>query len=104
MADLEIHEPVRLVMVVDATVAQIERALELVPAVKRLVVNRWVQLVAWDPAGAGLAVHGPAGFAAYDPQGFVLPSVARSHDWFAGQRGNVPPDRVLAALATEPRR
>jgi uncharacterized protein YbcC (UPF0753/DUF2309 family) len=98
---VEIHEPVRLVVVIDATVAQIERALELVPAVKRLVVNRWLQLVAWDPAGADLAVHGPAGFLAYEPQGFVLPSVARSHDWFAGQRGNVPPARVLAALSTE---
>ncbi len=98
---VEIHEPVRLLVVIDATVKQIERALALVPGVNRLVENRWLQLVAWDPSGGCLAVHGPAGFAAYEPQGFILPSVMRSHEWFAGQRGNLPPARVSAALPVE---
>ena len=97
---VEIHEPVRLLIVIEASVAQIERALDRVPAVKRLVVNRWVQLVAWDPAGSALAVYGQTGFVSYEREGMVLPMVERSHNWFAGRRGNVPPARVLAALAT----
>ena len=97
---VEIHEPVRLLIVIEASVAQIERALDRVPAVKRLVVNRWVQLVAWDPAGSALAVYGQTGFVSYEREGMALPMVERSHNWFAGRRGNVPPARVLSALAT----
>jgi hypothetical protein len=97
---VEIHEPVRLLIVIEASVAQIERALDRVPAVKRLVVNRWVQLVAWDPDGSALAVYGQTGFVPHEREGMVLPMVERSHNWFAGRRGNVPPARVLAALAT----
>lgn len=96
---VEIHEPVRLLIVIDATPAVILAAADRVPPVKNLIVNGWVQLVSWDPAGGRLAVFEGGGFRPYAPEGRSLPTVRRSRDWYAGQRGHLPPARVLAGLA-----
>ena len=94
---VEIHEPVRLLVVIDAPPERIVAAIGRVPAVDRLVKNRWVQLAAW---------HGPRGlswfdggrFVAYDPEADRLPTVPRSIDWFGGHRGHLPPVRTAAAV------
>lgn len=95
---VEIHEPVRLLVAIDATPDAIARALEAVPAVKRLAINRWIQLVAWDPHGAELAVFDGDHFTPYVPERSDLPVVDRSCSWYAGHRDHLPPARVLAAL------
>jgi hypothetical protein len=99
---VEIHEPVRLLIVIDATPAAILAAADRVPAVKRLVVNGWVQLVAWDPDGGGLAVFEEGGFRPYLPESGTLPTVNRSRDWYAGRRDHLLPALVLAGLAGGP--
>ncbi|MFM8733769.1 MAG: putative inorganic carbon transporter subunit DabA, partial [Pirellulales bacterium] len=54
---VDIHEPVRLLVVVDATRERIAAVLERLPAVRRMVANRWVQLVAWDPDSGAMAIQ-----------------------------------------------
>jgi hypothetical protein len=48
---VEIHEPVRLLMVIEAPTRRILEAANLNPAVRRLFVNRWVRLASLDPDG-----------------------------------------------------
>ena len=95
---VEIHEPVRLLVVIDATPAAILQAAQTLPAVQRMVANRWIQLVSWDPAGAGLAVFEDGRFVPYVPERADLPAAARSIDWYAGHRDHLAPARILAAL------
>jgi uncharacterized protein YbcC (UPF0753/DUF2309 family) len=94
---VEIHEPVRLLVVIDATPERILAAAEAVPAVKRLVVNRWIQLVSWHPDTGAIAVFQDGGFVPYRPERTDIPVVERSVSWYAGRRDHLPPARVLAA-------
>jgi len=96
---VEIHEPVRLLVVIDAAPERILAAAEAVPAVKRLVVNRWIQLVSWHPRTGALAVFADGGFVPYVPERTDIPVVERSVSWYAGRRDHLPPARVLAAAA-----
>ncbi|MEI8227282.1 MAG: DUF2309 domain-containing protein [Planctomycetota bacterium] len=95
---VEIHEPVRLLIVIDAPQERILAAAERLPAVKRLVVNRWVQLAAWDPDAGGIAVFEDGRFVPFVHEATRIAVVERSADWYAGHRGHLPPARVLAAL------
>jgi uncharacterized protein YbcC (UPF0753/DUF2309 family) len=95
---VEIHEPVRLLIVIDATPETIMAAAERAPAVKKLVVNGWVQLASWHPDGSGLAVFEEGGFRPYVSENARLPMVDFSVDWYAGHREHLPPAHVLAAL------
>lgn len=91
---VEIHEPVRLVMVIDAPVRRILEVLDRLPAVRNLVVHRWIQLVAWQPHGADLEVHDGAGFVPYAPESAAIPVVAKSASWYRGRRDHLPPARI----------
>jgi uncharacterized protein YbcC (UPF0753/DUF2309 family) len=94
---VEIHEPVRLLVVIDAAVTSILRAAEAVPAVKRMAANRWIQLAAWEPDGGGLAIFDGARFVPHAPERHDLPVVDHSFSWYAGRRDHLPPARILAA-------
>ncbi|MFM8987037.1 MAG: putative inorganic carbon transporter subunit DabA [Planctomycetia bacterium] len=96
---VEIHEPVRLLVVIDAPVERILAAIARVPPVQRLVANRWVQVAAWGAAETGLCWFDGERFQPYVPEADRIPTVARSIDWFGGHRGHLPPARTTAALA-----
>ena len=104
---VEIHEPVRLLIVIDAPQERILAAVEQLPAVRKLVVNHWVQLAAWDPADGrshpvdgSLAVFEDGGFRPFVREAEQIPVVKDSSAWYAGHRSHLPPARVLAALST----
>jgi len=103
---VDIHEPVRLVMVVEAPPERVAGVLDRLPAVKTLVVNRWIQLATLDPATGGITLQessqGQVHFAAYAPEAESIPAVASSHSWYRGRRGNVPPARLLPAAPDRP--
>ena len=91
---IEIHEPLRLLCIVEATP---ERLLEIAGRrreVGELVGNRWVRLVSMHPETGALSVYGDDGFVPYRGDGTSLPVVARSVDWYGDKHGFVPPARV----------
>jgi uncharacterized protein YbcC (UPF0753/DUF2309 family) len=98
---VEIHEPVRLLLVIDAPVERILAAAASVPVVRQLVENRWVSVAAWHPTGDGLSWLDGGRFVPHVPQCRTLPRVTRSVDWYAGHRGNLPPAVITAALTTD---
>ena len=104
---VDIHEPLRLLMVVEAAPERIRDVLERLPAVKNMVTKRWIQLVAWHPDTGGLAMQetdaGEIAFVPYKPESQSIPVVPSSATWYRGHRGNVPPARVDAGYPTAPR-
>ena len=97
---VEIHEPVRLLIVIDAPTQRILEAAERLPGVQQMVVNRWVQLAAWDPQGGGLSVFEKGAFVPYRPEVSQIATVQSSPQWYGGHRGNLPPAHVLAGWKT----
>ena len=95
---VEIHEPMRLLLVIDAAAEKILSAVAKLPAVKDLFTNGWVQLAAWNPQG-DLEVFDGERFLPHVREQSRLPVVDRSIAWFAGRAGHLPPAQILAALA-----
>lgn len=91
---VEIHEPVRLLTIVEATPARLLAVAERQPGVGELVVNRWIQLVSVDPDTGAMAVYGDQGFVPYQPADRPLPVVASSMDWYAGRSEHLAPVRI----------
>jgi len=98
---VEIHEPMRLLLVVDAPAERIAAAVARVPPVARLVANRWVQLAAWEPDGVDVRMFEAGGFVRPARKRRLTPVVERSGDWFIGRSGHLPPARVSAGLGKD---
>ncbi len=95
---VEIHEPVRLLVVIDAPPDRIRAVLGRLPAVRQLVENGWIRTVARDPATGSLAVHQRGAFVPHVPEHHDLPTAPNSRSWYQGRRDNVPPARIAVAL------
>jgi hypothetical protein len=96
---VDIHEPVRLLLVVEAPRERIAAALDRLPAVKALVEGRWLNLVAIDPDLGSMWIKEPRTdgdtFVPYVPETAAIPSATSSWEWCRGHRGNVPPARIV---------
>jgi len=100
---VEIHEPMRLLLVIDAPAERILAAADRLPGVKQLFTNSWVQLAVWNDAG-DLEVFDGSMFRPHERSRSRLPIVDRSISWFSGKRGHVPPAQILAAATPAKRR
>jgi hypothetical protein len=94
---VEIHEPVRLTIVVEADPDRVRRALDADPAIARLVRNRWVWLASLDPASGALWELGPGGARPYRPAQPVPSIVGDSATWYRGKHGFLAPVAVVRA-------
>ncbi|QRK04384.1 DUF2309 domain-containing protein [Archangium violaceum] len=88
---IEIHEPVRLLIVVEASVAVLSGIYERQPILRELIGNEWVQLVSVDPVTGEQQRFTPRGFQPVTPPRKPLPVVAASPDWYRGHRDFLPP-------------
>ncbi len=93
---VEIHEPVRLLIVIEASPAQLGAILERQPVLKELVVNRWILVVAFQPQANQMHFFDESGFVPYEPEADRIPSVATSMDWYRGERGHLRPATILS--------
>ena len=94
---VEIHEPARLAIVVEAPRERLLRVVRNNQAIERLVRNRWIWLACLDPDSGALWELQDGEFVAHavvDP----LPSVAGdSTAWYQGKRGFLPPVSIVPA-------
>lgn len=95
---VEIHEPVRLLVVVESTPAQLQQILDTTPALVPLIKNRWIQLAALDPESAQCFLFTAQGFVARSPLTTSLTSCERSADYYAGQRNFLAPAQIRSAM------
>ncbi len=95
---VEIHEPVRLLTIVEAETTALARILEREPALASLINNEWIQLVAWDPGSDAFAVYQHGRFRPYIPENPAIAVVDRSVDYYFGRRGHLSPAHVKSGL------
>lgn len=94
---IEIHEPVRLHLVVEATPAVLQGIVERQPSVAELVVNEWVRLSSVDPGDGSIQVFDARhGFRPFESELPPLPRVARSRDHYRGHAEFVSPAIVTS--------
>jgi uncharacterized protein YbcC (UPF0753/DUF2309 family) len=93
---VEIHEPVRLLVVVEAAPDVLRRIVVRNHDLARLLQNGWIHLAAWPSAAAEIVVFGRRGAVPHQRESAVLPRVAHSVDWYGGRRGFLP----SASIAT----
>jgi hypothetical protein len=95
---VEIHEPARLALVVEADRGRVERVVRANADIERLVVNRWIWLACLDPATGALWEWRSTGFAAHKVKQALGVVVGDSAEWYQGKRGFLPP----VAIVTDP--
>ena len=83
---VEIHEPVRLLFVIEATAASFLSIMDRNSAIRTMVQNRWVQIAVMDPSTQALSVYQNGSFEPYHPKSKSLPVSASSREWYAGWR------------------
>lgn len=101
---VEIHEPVRLLVVVEAKPQAIAHVVAAVPQVAELVGNSWIQLALVDPDDGAITVYVDGGFVALEIERTPLAEVQASPHWYGGHREHLPAARILAAMVDQPRR
>ena len=85
----ELHEPVRLLMVVEATAAAMLRLMARDEAMGRLVRNGWIRLAVLDPHSSQVEHFERGKFFPYAPTAERLPAAVTSMDWFRGWRDHL---------------
>ncbi len=86
---VEIHEPVRLLFVIETTPSAFVAILGGNPAIRTLVENLWVQVALMDPATGALSLHHDGRFEPYTSQAGPPPVAASSREWYAGWRDHL---------------
>lgn len=99
---IELHEPVRLLVIVEQTREALLAALDRVPGVKALVTNEWIRVAALDPGRGEISFLAPDGTFS-DPVREPLAKLAeveRSAEHYDGHREHLRPARTRAQLRT----
>ena len=100
---VEIHEPVRLLTIVEAKTELLELVLTQEAGLANLVNNEWIQFVAWDPDSEAMAVYQNGRFRPYTPENPAIAVVDRSRDFYAGRRGHLTPAHVKSEFFADRR-
>lgn len=92
----EVHEAMRLQLVVDAPMAVLGAIYGRQPGIQQLLDNQWVHLIASDPETGELNMFKPGvGFVAWKEPLTPLPEVSDSYEWFKGKyECFLPPARI----------
>ncbi|MBL8850779.1 MAG: DUF2309 domain-containing protein, partial [Planctomycetaceae bacterium] len=86
---VEIHEPVRIMFVIETTPAAMLRLIENEPDFRLLVQNDWVHVAVFDPDSGDLQIYRQGRFEPYSPDNGELPTAPSSLQWYRGQRDHL---------------
>lgn len=86
---VEIHEPVRIMFVIETTPEKMDGIIHANPGIARLVEGNWVQLALIDPATSTLLRYVKGNYVPHVVESSELPEVESSIQWYRGQRGHL---------------
>lgn len=86
---VDIHEPMRLLFVMETTPQAIRKIMSRNEVVQRLIENRWVHLALLDPATSRITVYRNGEFQPHQSRSSQLPRVTEWSDWFIGKEENL---------------
>ena len=98
---IDIHEPMRLLLVVEQTPAMLGALLARQPALQSLIANAWVLLAAQDPESGVIHRLLPGGGWQRWQGELAVPHAASSLDWFRGRTDPLPPALLPVAAHEE---
>jgi uncharacterized protein YbcC (UPF0753/DUF2309 family) len=94
---VEIHEPVRLLLIVESAPELLGRVLDADPDLSRLVRNRWIRVVAWRPDSDEFLRYESGRFVPHVPESATLSEVESSVTWYRSRRSHLPLARVRSS-------
>jgi uncharacterized protein YbcC (UPF0753/DUF2309 family) len=102
---VEIHEPVRLAIVVEGPRDRLQLVVAGNPVIERLVRNRWIWLACLDAESGTLFELRASGFVAHTAEHALAVVAGESAAWYQGKRGFLPPVAIVrdVPLATHER-
>lgn len=83
---VEIHEPVRLLILIETTPEGIRKIMARSEIVRNIIMNGWVQLALLDANSNRILVYREDAFHEYEPSVMDLPKAPTSADWYRGWR------------------
>ena len=87
---VEVHEPVRVALVVEAEVSALRRVLARSDALRRLVDHEWLYLAALDPGGDAIVELTSTSARPYTVEHPLSVCRGRSLRHYQGRRGHLP--------------
>jgi uncharacterized protein YbcC (UPF0753/DUF2309 family) len=86
---VEIHEPVRLLNIIETTAEAMLQIMDRNPSIGKLCRNGWVHIALLHPQKRTLSVYRNGGFQDYQPLTSELPKAVSSVDWYRGWRDHL---------------
>ena len=87
---VEIHEPVRILFVIETTPERLAKLVSASPTLKQLVENRWIRLATIDPESGRVHVKRDGGFEEFHAPLERLPVSLSSAEWYSGKLEHLP--------------
>jgi uncharacterized protein len=87
---VEIHEPVRMLFVVETTPERLLKVISASASLKQLVENRWIRIAAIHPASGAVQVLRDGGFQEFNEPVERLPVALSSAEWYRGKIRHLP--------------
>lgn len=86
---VEIHEPVRLLLLVETSPEVLQRVVEQHESLYRLCHGEWIQLATIDPETSRIHLLRDGSFESFKSQVTSLPTAKSSADWYRGWRDHL---------------
>ena len=97
---IEIHEAMRLQVVVEASIEVLTKVYQRQPPLQELIGNGWLLLSAIDPHSGAIQVFRPdSGFQPWEGNLTTLPTVSHSAEWYSGHAEPLTPALIAAEAA-----
>ena len=87
---VEIHEPVRILFVIETIPALLEKVLAANPTVNEFVANRWIRVALMDPETGRIQIRRGHGYEDLHGAPPPLPEAPTSHDWYHKHLDHLP--------------
>ncbi|MEX0701761.1 MAG: DUF2309 domain-containing protein [Planctomycetales bacterium] len=101
---VEVHEPVRLLMIVETIAEAMSGLMDRQPGIGGLCRHGWIQLAVLEPHTSEIQVFSNGRFEPHRPEAAELPEARSSADWYRGWRDHLDFASIAGAWATPARR
>lgn len=91
---VEIHEPVRILFIVESTPERLMSVIKANPELTEFVCNRWIRLATMDPDDGHMEVYRDGTFEKFEGSEEPLPVVANSMSWYRGKMEHLSLARI----------
>jgi uncharacterized protein YbcC (UPF0753/DUF2309 family) len=98
---VEIHEPMRLLFVVQSRPKVVKRIIDANPTIRSMVGNGWVQLALFQPDSREILIYEKDQFLPWLEPDCEVPVVKQSLDWYRGQRSPLAPASIVTEVTRE---